>query len=101
MSAHTIIWRKHVDVGNLYEAYVDGRMVGWIHARPGYCDRGHWKAMVDVPNLDHQDVFPRYFMRLETAVREMDEFLRWRLWKLPALQGTPEEQFAKAGVTLS
>jgi hypothetical protein len=68
----------------IYEAYVAGRMRGWIEQRPLYCDRGHFKAMVDVPNLDGQDAFPRYFMRFETAVQEMEEFIRWRLWGVRA-----------------
>jgi hypothetical protein len=70
----------------IYEAYVGNKMVGWIEHRPHYCDRGHFKAIVDVPNLDGQDAFPRYFMRFSSAVQEMEEFLRWRLWRVRTIE---------------
>ena len=82
----SIEWRVNAEFTDLHEAYVEGRLVGWIHKRPAYCDRGHWQAQVEVLGLDGADAFPRYFMRFETAKQEMEEFLRWRLWKIPAPQ---------------
>lgn len=52
----------------------------WMTRRPVYCDRGHWQANVNgVPSLDGQDGFPRYFMDLERAKLEMEDWLEWRL----------------------
>lgn len=52
----------------------------WIVKRPPYCDRGHYHADVGgIASIDHQDSFPRYFMRLEIAKQEMEEWLDWRL----------------------
>jgi hypothetical protein len=81
-----IEWRVHAEIPDLHEAYVRGVMVGWIHKRPHYCDRGHWQASIEVTfanetNLDFADAFPRYFMRFSTAKQEMEDFLRWRIWK--------------------
>lgn len=59
-------------------------VLGWICRRPNYCDRGHWQVGIEalaVRDLDGQDAFPRYFMRLETAKQELVEFLAWRLHK--------------------
>lgn len=43
-----------------------------------------WKFQVEgIPSLDAADFFPRYFLRLEHAVIEAEEFLRWRLEKSP------------------
>jgi len=79
----TIEWRVNPEHPNLHEARVNGRMVGWLHKRPDYCDRGHWQAAIELEH-DIQDAFPRYFMRFETAKQEMEDFLRWRLWKVRA-----------------
>lgn len=77
-------WRwtesEHGTLFGLVDA--NGQMLAWINQRPGYCDRGHWGVGVEcVPSLDHQDAFPRYFMRLETAKQELIEFLAWRLFR--------------------
>jgi len=69
---------------NLWLIDLDGRPVhAWIAPRNHYCDRGHWEFKVDAPGfyLDHSDSFPRYFMDLETAIREAEGFLRWRIYK--------------------
>lgn len=88
MTKQYIVWRKNVAHDfPIYEAFVDGVMVGWITKRPPYCDRGHWQAGIEqmaVPDLDGADAFPRYFMRFDTAKQEMEDFIRWRLWKVPA-----------------
>jgi len=62
---------------------IDGVLFAHITKRPGYCDRGHWQANVDLPlGLDHQDGFPRYYMQLETAKEETELFLDWRINKV-------------------
>lgn len=55
--------------------------VAYLRTRPQYCDRGHFMVVCDLPGLDGADGFPRYYMSKETAVRETEAFLRWRLWK--------------------
>lgn len=62
----------------------DYNVLAWICRRPNYCDRGHWQVGVEkfaVRDLDGQDAFPKYFMRLETAKQELVEFMAWRLHK--------------------
>lgn len=81
-----IEWRVNGEYPDLHEAFVESVMVGWVNKRPEYCDRGHWQAQVEWAGIDHQDAFPRYFMRYETAVQEMEDFLRWRLERIPAEQ---------------
>jgi len=63
-----------------------GRVHCWIAARQHYCDRGHWEFKVDAPNLyiDPADSFPRFFMDLETAIREAEAWIRWRLYRQTA-----------------
>jgi hypothetical protein len=57
-----------------------GRVHVWIEKRPPYCDRGHFLGHVmGVPTLDHQDGFPRYYMNLDRAKAELEEWLQWRL----------------------
>lgn len=52
----------------------------WIQSRPVYCDRGHYIANVmGIPTIDGADAFPRYFMNLDRAKVEMEEWLDWRL----------------------
>jgi hypothetical protein len=62
-----------------FNMMLDGRMVGWITARPPYCDRGHWQFNSELPGLDRQDGFPRYFMDLDRAKIEAEEWTRWRM----------------------
>lgn len=57
-----------------------GKAWVWIQARPAYCDRGHYQANVEgVGGIDYADSFPRYFMDLDRAKAEMQEWLAWRL----------------------
>jgi len=57
-------------------------MLAWIQARPEYCDRGHWKGMVDcVQYLTDQDGWPNYYMSFERAKAEVHAFIMWRLFK--------------------
>ncbi len=64
-----------------WEVRYEGALV-WIVKRPWYCDRGHWSAAIDAPfqwNVDEQDGFPRYYMDLEVAKKEIGEWLIWRV----------------------
>lgn len=81
---HEITWRQNKDFPHVYEAVIDVTLAGWITHRPHYCDRGHWQAQVEIAGIDNSDAFPRYFMRFETAKQELEDFLKWRLWKIPA-----------------
>jgi len=84
----TLTWIPAPD--DLLEAWVDTekfendhRMVAWITKRPAYCDRGHWQVNIALPlDLDEQDGFPRYYMTLETAKKETELFLDWRINKV-------------------
>jgi len=56
-----------------------------MEQRPSYCDRGHWKVcceIADLIELDGADRFPRYFMSAKVAMKEMEQWLAWRLWKV-------------------
>lgn len=57
----------------------------WIEERPSYCDRGRFQATcADNPNalnLDPADGFPRYYMHMAVALREMTDWLNWRLFQ--------------------
>jgi hypothetical protein len=83
---------------NLYTRTLSGALVHvWLTARPVYCDRGHWQLNIEasgtpeqlhghdsgIGGLDGSDAFPRFFMDLETALHETEDFLRWRIWKIP------------------
>jgi hypothetical protein len=78
-----IIWERAKDVTTIHleDISVDSRQVGWIEKRPAYCDRGHWRVVLSLADIDHQDQFPRYYMSYDVAKRETEEFLRWRFLK--------------------
>lgn len=63
-----------------------GEVHVFISPRPNYCDRGHWQLNIEcgAMHLDAADRFPRYYMRLETAIDEAERFLAWRLNKTPS-----------------
>ena len=58
----------------------------WISKRPNYCDRGNFWAQVDVKsggnaarlNLDAADAWPRYYMNLDRAKLEIEEWMKKR-----------------------
>ena len=79
-----IVWRINPKFPSLQEACLNGQMAAWIEPRPAYCDRGHWKMHVELPDIDGQDGFPRYYMCLAAAKSETEAFLKWRLWKIRA-----------------
>jgi hypothetical protein len=57
----------------------DGEPIGW---KEPYCDRGHWKVNIELPDMDGADGFPRYYMSESVAKAETEAFLKWRLWKV-------------------
>lgn len=62
-----------------YRLVIDRHMI-WIDARAGHCDRGRYAANYSGPFfIDAADGFPRYYMDLETAKREMKAWLEWRI----------------------
>lgn len=58
----------------------------WVSKRPNYCDRGNFWAQVDVKaggnaqrlNIDAADAWPRYYMDLDRAKLEIEEWLKKR-----------------------
>jgi len=49
-----------------------------IQPRPAYCDRGNWVATADSTkpyDLDGADGFPRYYMDLERAKAELEDWM--------------------------
>lgn len=61
-------------------------LVAWISKRPSYCDRGHWQANINIElGLDDAARFPRYYMTLETAKKETELFLDWRINKVATI----------------
>jgi hypothetical protein len=56
----------------------------WIQPRPSYCDRGNFLAHIEPINdvlrlgLDGQDGWPRYYMDLERAKTEIEDWLKKR-----------------------
>jgi hypothetical protein len=60
---------------------INGVVVGSLEPRPHYCDRGHWKFLSDLPDIDGADGFPRYYMNIVTAKLEIISWLNWRLWR--------------------
>lgn len=74
-----IVWEK----ADLWlEIKINGLIVATMEPRPHYCDRGRWIVKCFLPGIDGSDCFPRYYMSYDSAVAEMDAWLRWRLWKI-------------------
>lgn len=75
-------WMKH----NGWEEIEGIDCLVWISKRPQYCDRGNYWAMCDVKNggnsrrldLDAQDAWPRYYMNLDRAKLEIEEWMKKR-----------------------
>jgi len=75
-----------------YDCYsLEGRdCVVCIVPRPAYCDRGNFVALLDVKaggnalrlGLDGQDGWPRYYMDLERAKAEIQDWLKKRKQEL-------------------
>ena len=65
----------------LQECHINGRLVAFMENRPYYCDRGSVRVLCELPDIDHQDGFPRYYMSEEVGKSETEAFLRWRLWR--------------------
>ena len=61
-----------------------GDVCATIEPRASYCNRGHWFAKVfGISSLDNADGFPRYYMSLDAAKKEIVEWLLWRLYEVP------------------
>lgn len=76
-----IVWvQRFSGVTPYIEAELEGLTVA-IEKRPGYCDRGRYcvTTLSLLDNLDECDGFPRYFMDLERAEAEMEDWMRWRV----------------------
>jgi len=69
----------------LKNVMINGVRVGWMMPRPLYCDRGHWQVNSELPDIDAQDSFPRYYMSETTARNETIAWLNWRLWRISPL----------------
>lgn len=75
------------EVTGHYPDVADAWVKVWVQSRPHYCDRGHWVANVtaqvpvNVDVFDWADGWPRYFMDLGRALRELTDWLNWRLYK--------------------
>src|SRR5688572_6788327 len=61
----------------MHELMKGGRMLAWLCARPGYCDRGRWHAIVEVPVWQSdKDPWPRYYFDAERGKAEVLEYLK-------------------------
>jgi len=60
---------------------VNGRTVMTIELRPHYCDRGRFKVLCELPDIDAADAFPRYYFQVVAMRVEIITFLNWRLWR--------------------
>lgn len=77
-----IVWAPSKGFGDYCtEAHIGGVMVAWLTPRMAYCDRGHFQVHSNLPGLDAQDGFPRYYMSRKIAIAETEAWLKWRLWK--------------------
>jgi hypothetical protein len=74
---------KFVENGEVFDLMHGNERIAHIQKRQHYCDRGHWVGIIEIcPNLDGQDHWPNYYMRLEVAKEEMLRFFLWRLFKI-------------------
>lgn len=60
----------------------------WMDQRPHYCDRGNWLARLECTDrefareIDWQDGWPRYYMDLDRAKLEIEDWMKKRgQWK--------------------
>lgn len=71
--------RRVVKPYDWYRLVIEGQTV-WIEPRPRYCNRGRYHANYEGSFfIDGGDSFPRYYMDLETAKREMKAWLLHRI----------------------
>jgi hypothetical protein len=77
------IWVPAYDTWEIRFEDANGvQIVTWIAKRPSYCDRGSVSAHIEgISSIDEADGFPRYYMTMEVAKREMKEWLLWRVFK--------------------
>jgi len=86
----TMKWVEDPNSPGLFNAVINvfplQLLVAWIQKRPAYCDPGHYQANINIDvGLDDADGFPRYYMTLETAMKEIELFLDWRINKVAAV----------------
>lgn len=78
-------WKVNPQYQGMIEMFNQrGQMLAWIEKRPLYCDRGHYCLSIAIApglGIDSADEFPRYFMRLSTAMQECAEFMAWRMFQ--------------------
>lgn len=77
-------WVPNPEYPEVLELKRNGKMIAWIERRPYYCDRGHYRAQVEVRGVhwDEMDGRLRYYMSLQTAKEEIITFVNWRLLKI-------------------
>lgn len=61
----------------IHELRREGVMLAYLDPRPPYCDRGRWKAGVEVVGLwqSENDPWPRYYFDLERGKAEVEAYL--------------------------
>lgn len=66
-----------VETWELRRSEAQGELVAWIQARPPYCDRGRWHAVVEAPHWKSgADPWPRYYFDVEHAKDEVLAYCR-------------------------
>lgn len=77
-------WTVNPEYDSVLELRRNGQLVAWIEKRPVYCDRGHYRAQVEVSGCswDEADGRLRYYMMLEVAKQEIIRFVNWRLFQI-------------------
>lgn len=71
-------WTAHC---NGLETYVDGNILSISHK-----DEPHPHFVLEAileDGLDHSDKFPRKYLSLDHAIQEAEDFLAWRILKIP------------------
>jgi len=82
-------WTQHLqEFGNETYEEIEGRdCFISLEPRPTYCDRGNFLAKLFITDarklfIDDADAWPRYYMNLERAKAEIEEWLQKRgQWK--------------------
>ncbi len=68
-------WELQIPAWDAGDCVVPGSIM--IETRPRHCDRGRFLAKAFVP-LDDAEGWPRYFFSLETAMNEIEQWLKVR-----------------------
>lgn len=76
-------WEKH-DLGSIAYYERQGKeCTVVIEQRPGHCDRGRWIAKLFPAgmlalSIDEQDMWPRYYFKLDNAFEEVEAWMKRR-----------------------